>query len=88
MEERVSCTVKEFSEYFNFEQVSGDEKALYRKIRVPNTNRPGLELTGFYDQAEHKRIVIIGNKETAFLAKWIVKLSLSVLKRLLMKKRL
>lgn len=67
MEERVSCTVKEFAEYFNFEQVTGDEKALYRKIRVPNTNRPGLELTGFYDHAEHKRIVIIGNKETAYL---------------------
>lgn len=69
MEERASVTVREFTKYFNFEQVSGDEESLNRLIKVPNTNRPGLELTGFYDHAEHKRIVIIGNKETAYLSK-------------------
>lgn len=69
MEERASCSVKEFAEHFDFKQVSGDSNALKREIVVPNTNRPGLELTGFYDHAEHKRIVIIGNKETAYLAK-------------------
>lgn len=69
MEERVSVSVKEFSEYFDFKQVTGNEDALKREIIVPNTNRPGLELTGFYDHAEHKRIVIIGNKETAYLEK-------------------
>lgn len=67
MEERISTSVKEFSEHFGFQQVTGDEESLKRKIMVPNTNRPGLELTGFYDHAEHKRIVIIGNKETAFI---------------------
>ncbi len=69
MEDRASCTVKKFIEHFGFHQVTGDEDSLKRKIIVPNTNRPGLELTGFYDHAEHKRIVIIGNKETAYLEK-------------------
>lgn len=69
MEERASCSVKALAEQFNFVQVTGNEQALQRQIYVPNTNRPGLELTGFYDHAEHKRIVIIGNKETAYLEK-------------------
>ncbi|CAM4143962.1 HPr(Ser) kinase/phosphatase [Erysipelothrix inopinata] len=67
MEERMSCTVKHLSEHFKLNQVTGDANALKRLIIVPNTNRPGLELTGFYAHAEKTRIVIIGNKESSFL---------------------
>ncbi|CAM3735868.1 HPr(Ser) kinase/phosphatase [Erysipelothrix urinaevulpis] len=69
MEDRASCSVKDFVNHFNFEQTTGDKFSLNRRITVPNTNRPGLELTGFYDHVEHKRIIIIGNKETAYLEK-------------------
>lgn len=39
------------------------------KILVSSTdvNRPGLELNGFYDYYDEKRIMIFGNAETAFL---------------------
>jgi HPr kinase/phosphorylase len=39
------------------------------KIQITSTdvNRPGLELNGFYDYYDSKRIMIFGNAETAFL---------------------
>lgn len=67
METYTSTTVREFIEHFKFEQVAGDDSSLNRLITLPNTNRPGLELTGYYAHAEPKRLVIIGNKETSFI---------------------
>ncbi|MDE8291922.1 HPr(Ser) kinase/phosphatase [Erysipelothrix rhusiopathiae] len=67
MEERVSCSVKTLVDHFGFKQVAGDRESLRRRITLPNTNRPGLELTGFYAHAEPKRVVIIGNKESSFI---------------------
>lgn len=67
MSERNSCDVRLIKEHFGLEQVCGDDGSLDRLVMVPNTNRPGLELTGFFAHAEPKRIVILGNKETAFL---------------------
>lgn len=67
MEERTSCSVKTLLDHFKFEQVAGDKQSLKRRITLPNTNRPGLELAGFYDHQEPKRLVILGNKETAFI---------------------
>ena len=42
-------TVKEFADYFQFEQLTGDEQSLRRSIELTDTNRPGLELAGFFD---------------------------------------
>lgn len=67
METETFTTVKELVEHFQFTQITGDEKSLERLITLPNTNRPGLELTGYYAHAEPKRIVIIGNKESSFI---------------------
>lgn len=40
------------------------------KILISSTdvNRPGLELNGFYDYYDPKRIIVFGNAETAFLS--------------------
>lgn len=67
MDTNASTTVRELAEHFGFEQVVGNEASLDRLITVPNTNRPGLELTGYYAHAEPKRLVIIGNKESSFI---------------------
>lgn len=67
METETSTTVRAFQEHFGFEHVVGNDASLDRLITVPNTNRPGLELTGFYHHAEPKRLVIIGNKESSFI---------------------
>lgn len=42
---------------------------LGRMIRVPEINRPGLELSGFYDNFAYQRIQIFGRGETAYLHK-------------------
>ncbi len=61
-------TVYDLQKYFKFKQVSGDNESLNRPIFVQQINRPGLELGGFYDYSELKRLLLIGNKETAYIA--------------------
>lgn len=60
-------TVKDLAEYFNFEQVVGDEQALEREITIADTNRPGLELAGFFDYSQKKRIIVFGDKEIEYI---------------------
>ena len=61
-------TVKEFADYFQFEQLTGDEQSLRRSIELTDTSRPGLELAGFFDYSQAKRLVILGDKEIAYIA--------------------
>ena len=35
-------TIKEIKEFFDYEQLTGDEKSLDRWVVVPDVNRPGL----------------------------------------------
>ena len=55
-------------DYFQFEQLTGDEQSLRRSIELTDTNRPGLELAGFFDYSQAKRLVILGDKEIAYIA--------------------
>lgn len=48
-------------------QATGNDDALEREILVPDVNRPGLELTGYYIHSDVKRIVILGDKEISFI---------------------
>lgn len=47
----------------------GGRPGLVREITVPDLNRPGLALNGFYDNFGYERIQIFGRGETAFLRK-------------------
>ena len=60
-------TVREIVDFFHFEQVTGNDEALNRWTVVPDVNRPGFELCGFYRMTEPRRIVVIGNKESDFI---------------------
>jgi HPr kinase/phosphorylase len=60
-------TIREIVEFFNFEQMTGDDASLDRWTVVPDVNRPGFELCGFYKMTEPRRIVVIGNKESEFI---------------------
>lgn len=42
-----------------------DTEHIYMKI--PDVNRPALQLTGFFDQFDSERVQLIGNVETAYL---------------------
>ena len=62
-----SVTIKEIVDHFEYEIVCGNEDSLLRWVIVPDINRPGLELTGFYEHTEPRRIVIIGDKEESYI---------------------
>ncbi len=47
----------------------GGRPGLTREIRIPDLNRPGLALGGFYDKFGFDRIQIFGRGETAYLRK-------------------
>ncbi len=59
--------VRKIKEFFNLTQVCGNDESLNRWTIAPDINRPGLELAGFKDQFELKRVVIIGAKEQSYL---------------------
>ncbi|MBS3971837.1 MAG: HPr(Ser) kinase/phosphatase [Erysipelotrichia bacterium] len=67
MEYSNRCTMRKLTEYFKFEQLCGNNQALDRWVVVPDLNRPGLELSGFFEHTEPRRIVVLGDKEMAYI---------------------
>lgn len=67
MEEQKAITVQRLKNYFGFEQICGDEESLKRIIQIADTNRPGLELAGYFDHSQARRLVILGDKEIAYI---------------------
>lgn len=47
----------------------GGRKGLGREIPIPDLNRPGLALSGFYDSFAYQRIQVFGRGENAYLKK-------------------
>jgi HPr kinase/phosphorylase len=47
----------------------GGRKGLGREIAIPDLNRPGLALSGFFDSFAHQRIQLFGRGENAYLLK-------------------
>jgi HPr kinase/phosphorylase len=47
----------------------GGRKGLGREIRVPNVNRPGLGIMGFFDAFAYDRVQVFGRGETAAVRK-------------------
>ena len=44
-------------------------KGLVRELTIPDLNRPGLALSGFYESFAAQRIQLFGRGEVAFLKK-------------------
>lgn len=59
-------TVRDLWNQFHYRQITGNNEALDRPIEDANTNRPGLELSG-YLQHPYKRVVIMGEKEISYI---------------------
>lgn len=62
--------VRQIKEEFGFEQLTGDDKSLDRWVIAPDVNRPGLELSGYLESNDLKRVVILGNKEFEYMSKF------------------
>ena len=67
MEEKKFVTVRSLQAYFNFEQICGTDASLDRQIEIADTNRPGLELAGYFDHSQARRLVILGDKEISYI---------------------
>ena len=59
-------TVKTVAKRFNFNCICGKE-GLKRPILVENINRAGMELMGFFEHSDLRRIVVFGNKEINYI---------------------
>lgn len=63
-----SVLVKVLTEHYpSLIQATGDETSLDREILVPEINRPGFELAGFFQHSDFRRVVVFGEKEMAFI---------------------
>lgn len=60
-------TVKEVLDYFKFRKITGDDASLQRKIEIADVNRPGLELSGYFDYSQPRRVLILGDKEINYI---------------------
>ena len=60
--------VRAIKETFNLEQITGDDNSLNRWVIAPDVNRPGLELSGYLESNDLKRVVIIGTKEFKYIS--------------------
>lgn len=67
MEREISVPVSKLTEAFDLEQITGNVKSLERQISIPDTNRPGLELAGFFENSQRRRLVVLGDKEIAYI---------------------
>ena len=67
MELNKKVSVRKIKEAFHLKQVCGDDSSLDRWTIAPDINRPGLELSGYREDTELKRVVIIGKKEYRYL---------------------
>lgn len=68
MEDQNIVKVRTLVENFDFIQITGDDASLERPIVIADTNRPGLELAGYFENSQQKRLVILGDKEIAYIA--------------------
>lgn len=59
--------VRDLAAKFLWEIVTGDSEALNRPIVQIDTNRPGLELAGYFPETETERVVVLGIKEIRYI---------------------
>ena len=59
--------IQEIVDFFSLEQLTGNEESLNRWVVIPDVNRPGFELSGYFKPTEPRRVVIIGNKEIEYI---------------------
>ena len=62
--------VRQIKEQLGLEQLTGNDDSLNRWAIAPDINRPGLELSGYLESNDLKRVVILGTKEFEYMSKF------------------
>ena len=68
MESLYSVKLGKLIEEFHLEVLRGAANYENRAIHTEDVNRPGLQLTGFFDYFDPKRLQVIGRVETTYLS--------------------
>ena len=55
--------------------VCGDSNSLNRPLTLADTNRPGLELAGYFPDTQTKRLVVLGDKEIGYIVEQMDEIS-------------
>ncbi len=61
------CTILDLANHFNLKPVFASASSLSKPIQVIEVDRPGLEMAGFFEYHQKKRLVLLGRKELAYL---------------------
>ena len=64
---RTPAKLHKMVEVFGFEIINKGSDYATREITIPDVNRPALQLVGFYDYFEPRRLQIFGKAEMTFL---------------------
>lgn len=60
-------TIADLAAHFGLKTLVGSTRALNRPITAMETDRPGVEIMGFFQNHEYTRISLIGNKEMSII---------------------
>ena len=60
-------TIQNIANHFGLIWLNGDRNAMKKQIVEITVNRPGLELACFFGYPRSRKLILIGNKETAFI---------------------
>ncbi len=61
-------TILDLANHFNLKPLFASATSLQKEIKVCEVDRPGLEMTGFFEYHQKQRLVLIGKKELAYLS--------------------
>lgn len=61
------CTIYKLANHFGLKQFYISKTSIKRSINVIEVDRPGLEMTGFFEYHQKDRLILLGRKEEAYL---------------------
>ena len=77
-----SIQLKKILSESNYTRITGDEESMEREVFVAEINRPGFELAGFFKHSDFRRIILLGEKENAFIQEMSVEAQLACFSKL------
>ncbi|MDD3026474.1 MAG: HPr(Ser) kinase/phosphatase [Erysipelotrichaceae bacterium] len=78
-----SIKIRDLLNLDTYIQITGNEESLNREVVIPEVNRPGFELAGYFKNSEFKRLIILGAKEMAFISEMTVERQKEIFPKLL-----
>lgn len=83
MQEQRYVTVKQLKENFNLNQITANSNSLTNQITSPDILKPGLELAGFFQHENNRRLIFLSNKELNFIDSLSLTRRRNILKKLI-----